>query len=681
MENKPKYLEDLNEQQYEAAVHTEGPLLILAGAGTGKTKTIVTRTAYMIHKKKCEPNNILTLTFTNKAAREMKERGEKILMKTGLWTGISPEFTTFHSWGAKFLKRIPEEILVNYNINIRYTIADSTDQISILSKLANQIFTKKEMESVKPKKMLLPLGNIQNRLTPYTTAEEALIKINEIMEEEGETWLESVFTEEITERLIDKLSEIFVSYKKELRANNMLDFDDLINLPIYILQDFPHIKNAVREQYQYIMVDEFQDTNGSQLELLNLMLNDKQNICVVGDDAQSIYGWRGANINYILNFHKVRKNTKKVNLNMNYRSRKTIVKKANKLLVSAEQKHELKESLKAFSSSEGKAEGFFFRRPEEEASFIAKKINTEVFTGKSSYGEMAVLYRAGHINRRIEVELISNSIPYKIHNGKTLLERKAALEIISYFKFLQNIDNSLALSKILISASILSEKRASDFQVEADKKGLNLINYLKEEDFDIPRLGKLTKDKISSFLRELRFFYKSKKEDHILFINEFFDSNAISKVHKNVIRKKLEGEKVAETSYDSAMSALNIIDIIKSITLKFRSIEEFLEVAALEGEQEDIEENKVNLMTVHASKGLEFGNVFIAGFTQGVFPSLKTLDPKVLEEERRLAYVAITRAKKHLYITGAGKYFGGPKSESLPPSQFFHESGIKAEKI
>lgn len=675
-----RFLNDLNDEQLNAATETEGPLLILAGAGSGKTKTIVARTALIIANDFAKANEILIMTFTNKAAREMKERGQKILIDNNLWKGESPEFTTFHSWGVKFLKSMTTDILSSVGIKKNFNIADDSDQVVILNKLIPFIFNKKEQEEIKASNLLLPVGNLQNKLISFLDKDLAITQLDKVIEEDGVKWLEGSFPTPITDSVKEKIIQLYMSYKFELRKNNLIDFEDLINLPIRILSENETLKTIFREKYKYIMVDEFQDTNGSQLTLLNLLLSEDLNICVVGDDSQSIYGWRGANINYILNFHNTYKNTKKINLKINYRSSKLIVKRANTLLKSSKQKHEFKEFLEAFKESEGIIKGKFFKYSDDEARYISNLIRKIIDSKKTVPGEIAVLYRSAIVNRKIETELIANRINYKIHRGKTLLERKAAVEIINYLKLLTNLDNSLALAKVLSCAKILSDKRIAEFHDQAESLGMSLMNYIEEGEFNIKGLTKSVIEKVNTFALELKY-YKNLLSSEVVsfseFLNNFFERNCVSNAYKNVVKKKLAGEKVAESSYDSAMSAIKIIEIVRDLAKKYNNIEEFLEIVSLEGEEEDKEDNKVNLMTVHASKGLEFEHVFVAGFSQGVFPSSRNLGEKDIEEERRLAYVALTRAKHGLFVTGSETYFGGQNEERKAPSQFYFESKIE----
>ena len=669
---KKTFLADLNEDQLLAATTTEGPVLILAGAGSGKTKTIISRTVNIIYTNKIDPRNILIMTFTNKAAREMRERGEKMLESFEDWDGFMPEFTTFHSWGVKFIRSLDNNMLASKKLNQYFNISDESDQVVILNKILQSLISEDEMKKIKIKNLLLPIGFIQNNLVKYDSIENATKGISLLLEEDS-SWIDEVMT-------LDKydinsiLSELYFQYKKELRANNLIDFEDLINIPIEVISENSEIKNRLRNYYKYIMVDEFQDTNGSQLELLNLLTSEDENICVVGDDSQSIYGWRGANIDYILNFHKARKNVRKINLKINYRSTEEIVSTANKLLTHATQKHEFKEALEAFTRSKGIIESRFFKSAKEEANRIVSTIKNRVNYG-IKYGDFAILYRAAYINRNVELELIQNKIPYKIHRGKSLLERKSAADIISYLKFLSNTTNSIALAKVLISSKITTDKRVSQMQFEADRLEVSLSEYLKKSEFDIKGFGQNLKDSLSSFGREISYF-ESKLDNFSEFKIEFFARNCISRVYKKVINDKLRGGDINDQNYESALSALGIIDIVQTLVEKYSSLDSFLDVTSLEGEEDNHDENKVNLMTVHASKGLEFENVFVVGMTQGVFPGDRCFLNGTIEEERRLAYVALTRAKNGLFVSGAPGYFGETEGKLKGPSQFLFEAGL-----
>jgi len=679
IEDKYPFLSDLNEEQFVGATTIEGPVLILAGAGSGKTKTIISRTAYILAKGNAEPEEILIMTFTNKAAKEMKERGEKILKDFGYWSGKMPNFTTFHSWGAKFLRSglIGEENLKKVGLNTSFTILDSSEQVMIFNKLKHKIFPKYISDNIKNSALLLPMSSVQNSLIPYDDVMKAEAMIADAIAAGEIDFSDAIggVDDFLAPNVIQWITQLYIEYKKELRKNNSVDFDDLINLPIKLINWNRDLKDYMSNRYSYVMADEFQDTNNSQLELMKLFVGSEQNICVVGDDDQSIYGWRGAEIKYILEFHKIFPKTKIINLKINYRSHKSIVSTANTLLEKSGERHEFKENLEAHSNMAGTVRARFFRRPEDEAEFISRTLRLIHEQKNVPYGEMAILYRAAALNRKVEIELIREHVPYKIHRGKTLLEKKISLDILSYIKYLYNPDNELALSKVLVSGKILSEKRLAEFHNEAEGMGETLFYYLKTEGYvNIPRLSKNIKEKIVYFVEEVEQF----REDLLNltygeFVKNFFENNIITSNNEEIVDKSI-GKKgvVSEKSVEEASTNLNIIDIIRELASGFDSLEQFLETIALDGEKQEQEEDKVNLMTIHASKGLEFDIVFVMGMTNGIFPSGRI--GTNMDEERRLAYVAMTRARKYLSLSGAIGYYGPDRDAR--PSIFIHEAKV-----
>ena len=681
---KYSFLSELNEQQYEAAVTTEGPLLILAGAGSGKTKTIVARTAFIIAEKKALPNQILVLTFTNKAAKEMQERGLRLLASIGEQITMKPFFSTFHSWGVKFLRQMNAHELFKYGLKDNFIIADEHDQVVILKKLFSKYFSKEELKDfgVKINNFLLPLGSIQNNFVSYINEEEAFEEIMSMYTKKPTLFQNSImFTQSEADYIIRKIASIYVDYKAVLRENNFVDFEDLINLPISILDSNEHIRKMFQQQYRYIMVDEFQDTNGSQLKLLNLLLNEDENICVVGDDAQSIYGWRGAQIEYILNFHKFYKEVKKVNLKINYRSTQSIVHTANKLLDNAGQKHDFKEKLEAFEKKQGLVRAVFLDTAEEEATKVVNTIKVLLKKGAKPE-EITILYRSNYINRFIELELIKNGVAYKIYKGRTLLERKIVQQLITYLKLIYSKEEaSIPFARIL--QTIVSDKTFEKLEQRANELGISLMQFILSQEFENPehkdlRILKKIKERLSDFAEELSNFkaiVSQEDYDYFEFAESFFKHNILLEDSRNTLLKYSKGVKISDQKLKEASSNIKLAEILHDLMLRFKSLEDFLENITLEGEQDEQEQGKVNLMTVHASKGLEFDFVFVIGASQGIFPSNKSLEyDYLLEEERRLAYVAFTRAKKALFISGAAKYIG---DQCMAPSQFITEAGLE----
>jgi len=653
------YILELNKDQREAALTTEGPVLILAGAGSGKTKTIIARTIHILETKPVTHENILVMTFTNKAAREMKERGQKLL-----GSGKMPDFTTFHSWCVRFIKSINEDLLLNeFNRNRNFTILDQSEQEKMIDNLKFHVFSETYAKEFSSSKFSLTLGNIQNNRVPYNSIEQAYMKISQLY---NDNELELYCPYEVNDRYIEQIAELYVLYKQELARNNSFDFEDLINISIDILEKFEDIRNFIQNKYKYIMVDEFQDTNGTQFKLLENILNKERNICVVGDDSQSIYGWRGAKIAFILNFHKHFSDCKIVNLSTNYRSRPIIVERANKLLKSSTERHKEKVDLQAHSKQKGLVKAVELCTQEDEAEFIAQNIKAVINKGANP-GDIAILYRSAFIAQKIEEQLIMKRIPYKIHNGRSLLERNIAKALIAYLKALKNEENNLAFSMLFELTGLLTKERSSKFYMSIEEDS-NFYEFLKNKDYErIPRITKKIKNYMQEFIEEYEDFKKMNYRDFV----DLFSKD-------NMIKRYLEDDVIngSEAKRDKAMSNLNVLNIIFSIMSKYDNLDSLLETLSLEGEEEDIEKESVNLMTIHASKGLEFNIVFCIGAVEGIFPNENKSDN--LEEERRLFYVAITRAKSSLILTCPKQYML-QKDKEYPVSRFVFEANIDIE--
>lgn len=654
-----KYIKELNEEQRKAALQTEGPVLVLAGAGSGKTKTVISRTLHILESEKAKSDNILIMTFTNKAAREMKERAQSMLKNYSM-----PLFTTFHSWGVRFIKSLSGEVLERYNLNLNFNILDSSEQEKLIDNLKFTVFDKTFAQEFSSSKFLLSLSNIQNNFTRSDSVEHAIEDITKLIEEENFDIYSPDF---VTEEYIAQIANLFCMYKEDIRKNNSVDFDDLINLPICIMNDFREIRVNISKKYKYIMVDEFQDTNGSQFRLLELLLseNKQKNICVVGDDSQSIYGWRGAKISYILNFHKHFKECKTINLSKNYRSKMEIVKRANKLLTKSKERHKDKKELVANSKEIGFVKAYQFCNDFEEAGFVARQIKSLIMRGATP-GGITILYRSFYVARQIESELIKNRVKYNIHNGKTLLERVFSRAFIAYLKVIHNHKNSLAILMFLEFSGILTKNRASDIYNSLEDQ--NMYDFLKSESYEkIPRLPRKTKDKLKEFIAELDLFRDMSFES---FKNEFINNNIL------LLLTLEDSKSSSQSKKEKALSNLNLFSILSDILKQYNNLDSLLETLSLEGEVDDSIEDMVNLMTIHASKGLEFNNVFLIGASHGVFPSEKTEN---IEEERRLFYVAITRAKSSLVITSAKKY--GKANNEMPISVFVDNAKIETKDL
>jgi DNA helicase-2/ATP-dependent DNA helicase PcrA len=653
------FLSDLNPEQLKAATTLDGPLLILAGAGSGKTKTIISRTANLI-KNKTLGNHILILTFTNKAAKEMKERGIKLITELNLNSPI-PEFSTFHRWGFSFLKKYASE---SKQIKPNFTIADTNTQKSLITQIIKYEFGEDEKE-IKAQNLIAIFGIFQNNFIDYQNKDITTKQIKNL-NRKSKLVLESNNID--TPNKLKKTINSYIKYKEELKANNIVDFDDLINLPIYILEENKQIRKNIQDYYHYIMVDEFQDTNTTQIKLLNLILNKNQNICVVGDDSQSIYGWRGAKIENILTFHKQYKNTTLVNLKINYRSSKNIVSASNTLLKSSTETHEQKEKLKAFSKDKGKVLVQAFYNADEEAKQISKAINKILDKGFKPQ-DIVVLYRNNMIARIIEKEFIFNNIPYNILKGRSLLDKKSVQEFITFFTLFINKKNNLNLELALTStAKYISIAKMKEIKTYCIQNNISLTKFLSDHldkiKFNKPQLEKLNAFKENT--ETIRTLIKEKRD--IQDIIDYFQFNfTLIPEYQKIIENS-----TSETSIDLATKQLNNINIISSILLKYDTVENFIEAMGLTEEVEDKKENKVSLMTAHGSKGLEFDFVFLASASDGIFPSSRSIQNNDIEEERRLFYVAITRPKKFLFVS----YIQNNYSGDLKPSRFIKEAKL-----
>ena len=689
---KYTFIEELNAEQKLAATTLQGPVLILAGAGSGKTKTIVARTALLVAEGYAAPRDILIMTFTRKAAKEMRDRGNKLLSDNGLSINESPLFTTFHAWGVNFLKAMPNEVLQTLHLTPKFSLINDSTQETIIKRLIPECFDLSDpnvLKSLKASTLLLPLSNIQNRLIPYDNVDETLEYLNEL-NMKNPLFFGEIYPGMVDDDVMKSFAELYVRYKADLRANNSIDFDDLIILPYRIMKTFTNIRDWVRNSYKYLMVDEFQDTNGSQLALISEMLNEQNNICVVGDDAQSIYGWRGSQIKFILNFDKKFKDVAKINLKTNYRSVTSVVEKANSLLAHLTEKHPFKEDLTAFNQNKGTVEGFKFYSADDEATYIADKISFLAGRGVT-LGEIAVIYRNNAISRKFEEALIKNGIPYYVIKGKALLDRKACKQMIGYLSLLKNPKNALLLSSLLCDAGIITEDRLGKFYADAKAKKIDFLDYLINGHFaKVPGLRKVTIAGIQSILDEVKYFIEMesvlKKENerdrdqYEDFIETFFKENSLSFRYAETIRKYGAKEKVSEDNYVAALGGQKNLESLKSLVLRYDSIDDFLEAVLIEPDEEDEKnEKKVHLITAHSAKGLEFEYVFCVGVVEGIFPSSKSIRyPDRLEEERRVAYVAFTRAKKALFVSGSimGGYYGKYNESAAELSRFIFEAKI-----
>lgn len=631
-----RLLRGLNPEQQRAVKTTEGPLLLMAGAGSGKTRVLTHRIAYLMVEKMVNPYNILAITFTNKAAREMKERVERLMGGAADEVWIS----TFHSLGVRILRRDIDRL--GYSRN--FTILDTTDQLSAIKDVMKELNI--DSKRFEPRSILGTISSAKNELvTPEEFADTA-----------GDYYEQVV-------------SDVYAAYQKYLRRNDALDFDDLIMMTIRLFKRVPEVLEYYQRKFQYIHVDEYQDTNHAQYVLIKMLADRFKNLCVVGDSDQSIYRWRGADIGNILSFEKDYPEAKVILLEQNYRSTKRILEAANEVI-----KNNVRRKPKKLwtENEEGKKITYYRAFSEEdEARFVAKIIKEQVESGKRKYADFAVLYRTNAQSRAVEEVLLKANIPYTIVGGTKFYERKEIKDILAYLKLIVNPADNLSLQRVInvprrgIGASSL-EKIAA-FAEANDMSMFEALEYPEAAGLG-PRIAKAA----LSF-RELITNFRKMQE--YLSVTELVEQV----IEQSGYKEMLEADKTIE-----AQSRLENLEELLSVTQNFEENSEdktllaFLTDLALVSDidQVDEEEEKshVLLMTLHSAKGLEFPVVFIIGLEEGIFPHSRSLmDQEEMEEERRLAYVGITRAEKELYLTNADMRILYGQRNSNPPSRFINE--------
>jgi ATP-dependent DNA helicase pcrA len=624
-------LNKLNENQRKAAEKIEGPVLILAGAGSGKTRTVTYRIAHMIKEKNISPLNILALTFTNKAAREMKERAEELIGEENSYNLV---VSTFHSFAVRILKTYSERIGYGRNFNIY----DVDDQKSIITKI------KKEMNI---KDDIAP-GRIANRISK--------------LKEDG------VGLDEVSRQLDLKMPanrlfyDIYKKYDEVLKANNAMDFSDLL-LNARRLLDDKYVLDIIQNRYQYIVVDEYQDTNNIQYEIINLIAAKYRNICVVGDEDQSIYAFRGANIENILNFEKDYPDAYTIKLERNYRSTKRILDTANELI--RNNKSSKGKKLWTDGSEGEKIKIFNAKTPYDEAEFIVKEIKAKSKSGVD-YKDMTILYRTNAQSRVLEEKLLEGNVPYKIYGGMQFFQRKEIKDILAYLNLLNNRNDNHNFYRIInVPKRSIGEKTLEKIAEIANERNIPMLDAL--QFVDETNIRGAVKNTLKDFYNMIQGIYLSLDE---LSVKEVFDE---------VITKTKYFDSIEDNKEDRVK---NIEELLNSIIeLEKRnphiSLADYLDMVSLTASTDEMEENEnfVKLMTIHSSKGLEFDYVFIAGMEDGLFPSCSfESSEEDIEEERRLCYVAVTRAKKELYISYASERMTwGQMNYNRKPSRFIYE--------
>lgn len=628
-------LNSLNKEQREAVTHVDGPLLVLAGAGSGKTRVLTHRIAYLISEKNVHPASILAITFTNKAAREMRERIDALVGQFSDYIWVS----TFHSMCVRILRRDIEKI--GYGSN--FVIFDYTDQQSVVKECLKELNINEK--NFPPKSMLAEIGRAKDELI----TSEIFTKMYQ------------------ADFRMSKAAKIYELYQKKLKSNNALDFDDIIMLTIKLFLEYPEVLEYYRRKFKYILVDEYQDTNTAQYSLISMLAKEHKNLCVVGDDDQSIYGWRGANIRNILDFEKEFKGAKVVKLEQNYRSTKTILGAANSVI----KNNRGRKSKKLWTDNK---EGDSIKVTEclnehEEAYFIASEIKRLREKGNIKLSDFAVLYRINAMSRVIEEMFMKEGIAYRIFGGPKFYDRKEIKDIVAYLRVIQNPSDNISLKRIINEP----KRGIGNTTLDAAEKYANAaetsIFSVISNASNIPGLSRAA-SKLEGFVSLINTLRTLK--------NTMTASEIIEEViERTGIVKKYEEENTTESQ-----SRIENIKELLSVALDFESqnedtgLEQFLEHISLVTDVDNMDEESdyVILMTLHSAKGLEFPVVFMAGLEEGVFPGYRSMtDENELEEERRLSYVGITRAKEKLYITHthARTLFGNTTINRA--SRFLHE--------
>ncbi len=627
-------LNGLNDKQYEAVTTTEGPCLVIAGAGSGKTKVLTHKIAYLMGEKKIKPWNIIAITFTNKAANEMKERVEKLVgdVAKDMWIG------TFHSICVKILRKQIDRI----GFDTSFVIFDTSDQKTLI-------------------KQILKAENIDDKiLTDKSVLYEISNAKNEMLEPDAYALRASGdFRKE-------KIAEIYKIYQRKLKENNAIDFDDIINFTIKILLDNPDLLEYYSNKFEYVLVDEYQDTNKAQFTLVTLFASKYGNITVVGDNDQGIYSFRGADITNILNFEKDFPGTKIIKLEQNYRCTQNILNAANEIIKNNETKYEKK----LWTSNENGSLPKVFRgeRDYDEANFIVQEINRLKTEEYYKYSDFAVLYRMNSQSRSIEDILRRENIPYKIVGGLKFYERKEIKDIIAYLRLIQNTNDNLSLTRIINEPKRGVGKTSLDnIEAISAQNGISMYEIIKNaEAYGLNRIYGNTRE----FVNTIEELHAEK------------DNMSISDLIKATLQKTGYTQALKLENTIEAENRIENLDEFLSVAIEFEeenadnSLREFLEGITLSSDLDNMDEvqESVTLMTLHSAKGLEFPAVFLVGLEEGIFPGYKSIgEPKELEEERRLCYVGITRAKEHLFLTCAKQrnLFGQTSYNSI--SRFLKE--------
>ena len=641
-------LTGLNKEQQQAVQHTEGPLLILAGAGSGKTKVLTVRIAHLLAQG-VNPYEILAITFTNKAAKEMKSRVEGLVgdVANRIW------LSTFHSFCAKFL-RFELDNFLGYNSN--FTIYDTSDSQAVI-------------------KAALKALNLDDKYYPVGAM------IGAISDAKNKLLFASDFRKQARDFYQQKVVDVYEYYERELRKNNALDFDDLLLVAVKLLQSNEAVLDKYSKRFRYVMIDEYQDTNHAQYLLAKLLASHWKNIAVVGDADQSIYAWRGADIQNILDFEKDYPNCTSIKLEQNYRSTKIILDAANAVIENNEGRP--KKNLWTDKTEGAKIQHFTAQSEHEESAFIGDTIAKKHDIHGVPYGDMAILYRTNAQSRVLEEALIKRALPYTMVGGTKFYDRKEIKDVLAYLRVLYNPFDDLSLLRIInVPKRSIGATTVAKLQDYARANGTSLFMTLTQLHLVDTIKGK-TKEKLEEF--GILIF---------TLVAEMEDKTVLDILESILDRTGYLAQLEESTDPQDQARAENIGELL-SVAKDFQdtnptgTVEDFLEQVALVNDVDSFEqeESKVTLMTLHAAKGLEFPIVFLGGLEEGLFPHSRTLmNPEEIEEERRLAYVGITRAEKELYISNATTRTVFGRTSSYLPSRFIDEipeelvDGLRAKR-
>ena len=627
-------LDGLNDRQKEAIEYMDGPLLILAGAGSGKTRVLTYKIAYLLEKEIVKPWQILAITFTNKAAKEMKERVEGLVGQVAqdMWLG------TFHSVCVRILKREIE--LLGYTRD--FNIFDEIDKEKVLKEVTKKL-------------------NIDEKMYPIGLLKSEISKAKEVMKDNLTYQKEAMgdFRKE-------EIAKVYNMYQDTLKSNNSIDFDDIIMLTVKLFLENPDRLLYYQQKFSYILVDEYQDTNKTQFLLISLLSSATGNICVVGDESQSIYGFRGADITNILNFEKEFPNAKIVKLEENYRSTKNILNAANEVIKNNSSK--LDKVLWTQNEEGEKIEYKTLNNEYEEVEYVVDKIDELCRKENQKYSDFAVLFRTNAQARVLEEVFMKSGTPYKLIGGIKFYARKEIKDIISYLKLIQNKNDNIALKRIINEPKRgIGDTAVDKLDMLASQKGVSIFELIQDSNnlTGIRSAGNiiLFRDMINSFIRVK---------------NEIKVSELIKKVLKESGYEDMlnsEGTKETEIRFDNLMEFIGVAIEFENENAE-HTLGDFLESIALVSDVDNLDETTeaVTLMTMHSAKGLEFKNVFIVGMEEGLFPSKRSIEEDgQTEEERRLCYVAITRAQKHLFLTNTKKRTLYGSTTFSIPSRFIEE--------